>query len=135
MSPRQAYEVSVSAGRLGSLIDAVHDAVRRAGERSGPKWQYDNVIAIDHPRARDLDPVLARRRYGDRGRIIVAMAVVAQRCVTVDVVFVLAADDARAIFTGAGRGATSERAASLADFLAAGTRAALRSGGIDPLSR
>ncbi|MFE3193822.1 hypothetical protein ACFXHA_32800 [Nocardia sp. NPDC059240] len=131
MSDRQPYEVSVPAGRLGSLIDAVHAAVRRAGARSGPKWHYGNVVGIDRLRARDLDPAFARRRYGGCGRIIVAMAVVAQRCVTVHIVFVLAADDARAFFAGAGNGTAALRAASLADFLATATRAALSAEGID----
>ncbi|MEU6582481.1 hypothetical protein [Nocardia sp. NPDC046763] len=123
--------MSVPVGRLGSLIDAVHEVVWRTGRRSGPKWRYGNVIGIDRPRLRDLDPAAARSRYGDRGRVVVALAVVVQDQVVVHVVFVLAAGDATAHFAGAGRGAAADRAASLAGFLARATRTVLSAAGID----
>jgi hypothetical protein len=127
------FEVSVPTPAMSSLIAAVHDVVLRPSCRSPSKWQHDNVIGIDTPRIADLAISEVRRRHPVVGRPIVAIAVVAQRRVTVEVVFGLHEGLASALFTGVHDtiGVSADRASSLAEFLASTTTAALAAEGVE----
>ncbi|MGW4369214.1 hypothetical protein ACWEKT_26565 [Nocardia takedensis] len=123
---RTVSSVTVSAAALGDLILAVHTAAEQRGFALHRRWRYDNVVGIGTARLRDLALPVARTKHGGTAPVA-AITVITHNRISVDVLFEVDADQARALFfcATATSGTQWDQERSWGCFLADATSAAL----------